>query len=431
MTLLLTRGKRLLTRSQSLWSYGLHTWLRYLELTQFWQERALVLWAQMDWLFQPALVFALSRLLIFGVGLIGDVFLATAENHWVADPSSLFLSMWAKWDSQWYVQIARDGYTFQPLGQSNVAFFPLYPLLMRLLALALGGNFVFAGFLISMSAFFVALIVLYQLAQLELKDRDAARRTLYYLAFFPTAFFFHAVYTESLFLLLALSATYFARKQQWAIAAACGLLAAATRNLGIVLWGLVMWEWLRHHGWRITQIHRRQTWLNLWRAIKRHWSEPLLLAAIPVGLLLYIFFLKLNFERPFAFIEAQAAWGRQNIGPLAVLYKEIIYLPNFKMNMGGVLHILNLMVTLSVLATIPFIWRKLGEGYALYVLILLLVPISSALMSVIRYVLTLFPVFILLGGWGRHAWVDRFLLTVFAALLGVLTTVFVNWYFIA
>lgn len=431
MTLFLSRGRRLLTQGQSLWSYSLHVWLQCLVLVQPWWERVTIVLGKLDWLLQPTLAFALSRLLIFGAGLIGDVFLMTAENHWVADPNSPFLSMWAKWDSQWYVQIARNGYTFQPLGQSNVAFFPVYPLLMRLFAPALGGNFVFAGFLISTSAFFLALIVLYQLAQLEINDRDAARRTIYYLAFFPTAFFFHAVYTESLFLLLALSTTYFARKQQWAIAAACGLLAAATRNMGIVLWGLVMWEWLRHNGWRITQIHRMQIWRNLWLAIKGHWSELILIAAIPVGLLLYIFFLKVNFERPFAFVEAQAAWGRQNIGPLAVLYKEIIYLPNFKMNMGGVLHIFNLLVTLSVLATVPFIWRKLGEGYALYVLIFVLVPISSALMSVIRYVLTLFPVFILLGWWGRCAWVDRFLLTTFATLLGVLTTIFVNWYFIA
>jgi hypothetical protein len=79
----------------------------------------------------------------------------------------------------------------------------------------------------------------------------------------------------------------------------------------------------------------------------------------------------------------------------------------------------------------PFIWRRLGEGYALYVLVLLLVPASSALQSMVRYVLPMFPVFILLGWWGRYAVVDRVLLATFALLLGVLIVIYVNWIFVA
>ena len=82
---------------------------------------------RVDWLVQPAIAFGLSRLLIFAAAILGDVFLPTEPGHWVADPNSPFLSLWAKWDSQWYIQIARDGYWFQPFQMSNVAFFPLYP----------------------------------------------------------------------------------------------------------------------------------------------------------------------------------------------------------------------------------------------------------------------------------------------------------------
>ncbi|MCS7056273.1 MAG: hypothetical protein NZM18_08915 [Thermoflexales bacterium] len=387
--------------------------------------------AQLDWLAQPAIAFVVSRAALFTAGIVGDVLLPTEEGHWVADPNSTFLSLWAKWDSQWYVQIARDGYWFQPLRQSNVAFFPLYPLAMRLLAPLVGENLVLAGFLISNAAFLLALIFLYRLTELELADRASARRTVFYLALFPTAFFFSAVYTESLFLLLSVATMYFARRQYWLAAALTGMLASATRNLGIVLWALVTWEWLRRHGWSLQGTMRRQTWSLLLRDVKAHWTELVIIAAIPLGLLLYMAFLEINFDRPLAFIEVQAAWGRQNIGPGAVLARELSALADFQLNRGSLNRLLNLSFALIALAMTPFIWRRLGEGYAVYTLVLILVPLFSSVASVMRYVLPLFPTFILLGWWGRRPTLDQFLTAGFAVGLGVLTTVFANWYFVA
>ena len=83
-----------------------------------------------------------------------------------------------------------------------------------------------------------------------------------------------------------------------------------------------------------------------------------------------------------------------------MLRRELVALADFR-SQGALSRLLNVGAVLAVLGMVPFVWRRLGEGYAIYVLVLVLVPISSAAMSVIRYVLTLFPVFILLGGWGR------------------------------
>lgn len=387
--------------------------------------------ARLDWMVQPAIAFVISRAALFAAGIVGDVLLPTEEGHWVADPNSTFLSLWAKWDSQWYVQIARNGYWFQPLRQSNVAFFPLYPLAMRLLAPLVGENLVLAGFLVSNAAFLLALIFLYRLAELELADRESARRTVFYLALFPTAFFFSAVYTESLFLSLSVATMYFARRQYWLAAALTGMLASATRNLGIVLWAMVTWEWLRRHGWSLQGTMRRQTWCLLLRSAKAHWTELVIIAAIPLGLLLYMAFLEINFDRPLAFIEVQAAWGRQNVGPVAVLARELSALADFQLNRGSLNRLLNLSFALTALAMTPFIWRRLGEGYAVYTLVLILVPLYSSVASVMRYVLPVFPAFILLGWWGRRPTVDRFLTAGFAVGLGVLTAVFANWYFVA
>jgi hypothetical protein len=309
-----------------------------------------------------------------------------------------------------------------------------------LLAPLLGGNLILAGFVLSNLAFCLALVFLYRLTELELSDpnastasagREAARRTIYYVAFFPTAFFFSTIYTESLFLLLSVATIYFARRRRWVLAAAAGILAAATRNLGVALWALVMWEWLRCQGWRVTKIHRAQTWRNLWSGTKANWPEAIVIAAIPLGLLLYMAFLQINFARPLAFVEVQAAWGRQNIGPVAVVSRELRAMAELTLTQSNLSRLLNVGAFFAVLAMVPFIWRRLGEGYAIYVLIFLLVPASSALQSMIRYVLSLFPVFMLLGWWGRRPALDRALLVTFAVLLGVLTTIYVNWVFVA
>jgi hypothetical protein len=393
--------------------------------------RLAALAARLDWLLLPVLAFSLSRGLIFAAGIMGDAFFATDPGHWVADPNSPFLSMWTKWDSQWYVQIAREGYFIRPGQQSNVAFFPLYPLAMRIVARLASVDVVYAGFLVSNGCFLLALVFLYRLAALELGDRGAAQRTIFYLAFFPTAFFFSAVYTESLFLLLTVATLYFARTRHWLLASICGLLAAATRNLGILMWGLVMWEWLRANGWRITTMHRAAAWRTLWGNFRQHWDQPLIIALIPLGLLLFMAFLKLSFDRPLLFIEIQAAWNRENIGPVAVLLRDVPKVFMIEVKRWYFTHLLNVLGTLLVLGMTPFIWRRLGEGYALYVLILILVPITSSLGSVARYILPMFPIFIVLGGWGRRSAFDHATLATFALFLGVLTTIFVNWIFVA
>lgn len=382
------------------------------------------------WLTIPLLAFTLSRLLIFGMGILADTMLPTEEGHWVADENSPFLSMWAKWDSQYYVDIATNGYWYRPGQQSNVAFFPLYPMAMQVLAPALGGNLIRTGFLLANAAFLGALIFLYLLTELEL-DSASAGRTVFLLAFFPTSFFFSCVYTESFFLLLSVGTMYFARRHLWFPAAILGMLTAATRNLGILLWALVLWEWLRANGWSLGRLFSRDMWKGFFGNLRQHWFEVLVISVIPLGMVVYILFLQQNFGRPLAFIETQAAWGRQNVGPVAVIAKSLTSLAGGEVNKGWLTLLWNTSTLLFFLALVPFVWKRFGEGYAIYVLIQLLVPASSATGSIIRYVLTQFPAFMLLGWWSRHESVNRALLTSFTILLGVFIALFVNWLFVA
>src|SRR5215210_317854 len=156
---------------------------------------------------------------------------APALTHAIADP---VLAPLARWDSVWYLTIADSGY-----GDSSarVAFFPLYPLLIRAVGTVLGGShaaLLIASFVVSLAAFLAALALLHRLTELEL-GRRLARPTLLLLAVFPAAVYFGAPYSESLFLLLAVGAFYSARSGHWAWAGTCAALASGTRSAGLLL----------------------------------------------------------------------------------------------------------------------------------------------------------------------------------------------------
>src|SRR5688572_5134823 len=164
-----------------------------------------------------------------------------ALTHALADP---LLAPLARWDSVWYLRVADSGY-----GDSapRAAFFPLYPLLVRAIATPLGGSYaalLIAAYLVSLAAFFGALVVLFRLTELEL-GRRLARPALLLLALFPAALYFGAPYSESLFLLLAVVAFYAARSGRWAWAGTCAALASGTRSAGLLLLiplGLLWWS---------------------------------------------------------------------------------------------------------------------------------------------------------------------------------------------
>ena len=111
---------------------------------------------------------------------------------------------------------------------------------MDVLSSAVEGNPIIASIVISNASLLGAFIFLYKLTLLEFKDKDSAYRTIFYLAFFPTSFFLSSMYTESLFLLCSVAAIYFARLRQWNWATLMGILASATRVVGVVTLGLVM-----------------------------------------------------------------------------------------------------------------------------------------------------------------------------------------------
>jgi Mannosyltransferase (PIG-V) len=138
---------------------------------------------------------------------------------------------WNKWDSLWFLHVARYGYSPD---NASAAFFPGYPVLIRLVGYLCFGHLLVAAYIVSNGALLAALIVLYRLTEREY-DTGTARRAVLYLALFPTAFFLFDTYSEALFLLTVVGSIALARQGRWGWAAVVGIGATVTRGIGIAL----------------------------------------------------------------------------------------------------------------------------------------------------------------------------------------------------
>ena len=383
-------------------------------------------WLTLRW---PLLAFGVSRLLLFIVGGLAQLLFAEGPGGWHAVPDAPLLDMWARFDSGFYLNIVRDGYSYILGEQSSVAFFPLYPLLVKLLT-PLGGR-VLAGVVVSNLCFLVGLIYLYELTRLELSE-TVARKTVLLLSFFPASFFFSAVYTESTFFVLAVMSFYYARRERWGLASLAALLASATRVVGVLLVLSLGLEWLRSHGLTFATVHKRAAWHSALSGLRQDWASFLCLFSVPLGILSFMVFLGQNFADPIAFMSVQSAWGRESLGPILILQRDITGF-FYGLGIGEVYWQVPVDVAAWLLGLVCAVgvWRTLGASYALFVLTGLLLPIMSSTQSLTRYLIVLFPVFMILGQWLKRDWLEYSLYALFALGASVGFALFVNWHFVA
>ncbi|MEV6929617.1 mannosyltransferase family protein [Dactylosporangium sp. NPDC051485] len=176
---------------------------------------------------------------------------AVSASAWIGDQGPgrsmrQVARLWAtQYDSPWFTAIAEHGYQ-RAADASPAAFFPLYPVMIRLVTpLCLGRPWA-AALLVANTALLAALVLLFRLAEHEL-DRAAAGRTVFYLVAFPTGFFLSAAYNEGLFIALLVAAVYCLRREHWWRAGALGALAATARSAGILLVLAFAFEYARTH----------------------------------------------------------------------------------------------------------------------------------------------------------------------------------------
>lgn len=385
------------------------------------------------------LVFAASRLLYLTAGsLFSDLVPVSRFQTVTEDVPFGRLGIWSHWDGEHYIALAADGY-LRPPENVSPAFFPLYPLLTRSLAELFGGPGSWPaisvwGTLVSLLFLPFALFFVYGIAESGW-DAGVARGAVLALAFFPTTFFFNAVYTESLFLALSAGALWAARvRKDLLLACLLAGLATATRNVGVFLLAPLAYEWFRNR-----EVYR-------WRVAY--------LALAPSGLALYAGYLWLRFGSPLLFYTDQAKWGRAAAGPLETageawraavrgagwffdprLWSE----PSFA---GVVNHIAlannlyNLLFFAFALVILLAGLRDLPPDLSVYAFLLVLPAAlfgtpQSPLMGAPRYILVAFPLFIVLGLLYRNRPVFAAGLALSIVVSLVFCALFVSWRFVA
>lgn len=335
--------------------------------------------------------------------------------------SKLFAETFAAWDSGWYFDIAQRGYYWSDSGQSSLAFFPLYPLLMRALAWPFGGSdraLWLSGMALSYLCLLLGLTVLHRLTETRFGSRETARRTVLYVAVFPFAYFFTQVYAESLFLLTSVSAVAAALGARWGWAGVFGGFAALTRPNGILIavpLGLIALAGRPRPG----ELARRVAALSL----------------VPAAFAGYCAFAYRLSGDPFGWLRAQAQWG-YSVGnrPWVELMRLVDGLERnglygyFFSDPLAPYYFLHGVVALVFAALTPSVFRVLGLALGAYVAVSLYVPLSgNALEGIGRYAATLFPVFMLLGSVVRSQRVHEALLVSGALLLSLLSALFATW----
>lgn len=366
--------------------------------------------------------------------------------HWLVEPMRL-------WDGSWYRLVAVFGY--DPGKSANAAFFPLYPWLMRWGHQLTGWSPETIGYIISNLAFFGALILLYRLVTMDFNE-VMAKRTLWALALFPTAFFFTAVYTESLFLLLAVGTLYAARRGEWLLAGIIGLLAALTRSAGVMLLAPMAVLFIQQYGWN-----------------PRRWFPNAFPAALPVlGPVLYGWLLTRSDMKFTDWITQQWQWNRFSAMPWKTFdctlngctaevrafgstneayvkpiqwgwITDIFKHPTWThftsfawRDQAARGDVLEFIITVLAFALIVIGLWKLPLYYSAFTIPPMLVPLFSPssvhpLMSMPRFVLPLFPIFVMIALLVTNRKAGIALAVASSIGLILLTMQFALWYWVA
>ena len=324
------------------------------------------------------------------------------------------LGVWQRWDACWYLRIAEFGY--EP-GEPSTAFFPLYPVAIRLFGPLLLGNLALASLVVGAVAYVAAMTLLHAMVTRDF-NRRMADRTVLYLSVFPTAFFLFAPFTEAIFLALALGAIYAIRTDRPGFAVVPAFLVGLTRPQGILVSLPLAWEALRIiRAGRFEPGTRRNAVLAGATALAPivGFASFVALSAVLTGV------------SPFD--AEREHWGYANAPPWDVLgnaWRWMLDSANSNFADIQAMTAFHLVLIAIFLAAFVVGLRTLPVTYSLYVAPLLLVILlggpATPLQSASRFMLVMFPVFVVLARAGRNRWFNTSWLVTSVLGLGLLLT---------
>ncbi len=291
-----------------------------------------------------------------------------------------FLRGWAQWDSGWYRHIAEDGYSYTRGAQGPVAFFPAYPLLMRVVGWAVGGVYL-AGILITLASGIGAIVLFWRWVRERLSP-TAAWTSLLLFVLFPYSFFlFGAVYADALFIVAVLGAFTLVERDRFWLAGVAGAVATAARPIGAVLViALVI---------RVLERVERPSW--------RH--AGVLLSGLGVaGFSLYLW---ARFGDPLAFGTIQEAWDQEAGLDTWLKFRFFRDVADADSPLPFIVYMAHPVLTVLGLALVPRVFRRFGRAYGFYTLLLIGVSAlgTKNFFGMSRYLLAAFPCFAVAGEW--------------------------------
>jgi len=336
----------------------------------------------------------------------------------VSPSSHPLVNMWSRWDAYWYLEIEKEGYKYEANAPNNVAFYPLYPLLVRaiqtiLFLPATDYWLLVAGITAANFCLLIALTYLRALVA-QVFSGEVAARTILYLLVFPTNFFFSATYTESLFLALTVAAFYYGHNNRWPLACLCAGLAVLTRSQGIILLAPLTYDYFaqRKFSWR-----------------KIDWNlASFLLPPAALGSLICYFHLK--FRSWTVLFDSQRWWKRHFVWPWHPVAWFFRHAPTLSITRHDRLDFAFL-VLLLVLAVAGF--RLLPRSYSIYCwAAAFFFSCWGQFGSLPRFDLVVFPIFIVLAVIGiRSRYFHLAYLVVAAMLAALFMVMYSQWNWVA
>ncbi len=353
------------------------------------------------------ILFLITRLLIYLMGYMGYLMF---DGQRVGFFDS-FYEIWNRWDSNSYLRIAQNWYTAEGHDRVLIVFYPLYPLLIRLLN-PLFKNYFVTGVLISNVSMFISSIFLYKLTILDY-GRRVALRAVVFLLIFPMSFFTGIVFTESLFLALTILFFYHYKKGSWLIAGLLACLSSLTRNVGILLLVPMLMD-----GVAAIRYNDKKS------AFKR--ITPMFLSIS--GAFLYLLINKMVTGGWFTFLIYQKEHWHNRFGFFAENIKNItVNILTWDPSVSISLWIPQIIFFYMALFLLFYSVGRMRSSDSAYTLVMLFISYSPTwLLSGPRYIMTIFPIYILLAHLSSKKEIEMIAVVSFSILLCFFTIAFVT-----
>ena len=346
-------------------------------------------------------LFFVTRFFLTFIGMTAVYYHPTREYY----SSFKFLNIWGLWDSAWYINIAKIGYSINLnyLKQANYGFFPLYPLCIKIFSFVFQNYFI-SALIVSNLFFILAAIFLYKLIRLDY-DEETSFRAIKYLFIFPAAFLFSAALSESLFLFLIVVCFYFARNERWFLTGFFGMLVTLTKPFGFIILIPIAYEYI--------MMKKKEKKLTILEKIRDVCSISL----IPLGLVLFATYTYFVIGDFFAYPHIKAigiGWQDHLESPLRVVISSLAS--------GLIGYVWGAIASILVILFLMYFYKKVRFSYFLSGLLIVIFCISytGTLTGALRYYTAIFPIYIIFGQLSSNRKLDDFLMISLLLLQGFL-----------